>query len=102
MIDYEKLKIVKFKTIMSTLPEIATKTLSENSRTVTAETVSDDLALKNPGLLCHARWLTTGNRLLRLYAGTPKSKKELNSLVELVIKVYVPVWFSIKAEPFCY
>lgn len=57
---------------------------------------SDDLEYYNPGPLCQARWLTTANKILRLYISTEKPSTELIKLVTFILKVYVPVRFLIK------
>ncbi|KAE9524457.1 hypothetical protein AGLY_015178 [Aphis glycines] len=62
---------------------------------------SDNLASRDPGPLNHSRWVTTGNRLMRVYIGTMNPSVELVTLVEFVMKVYVPMWFTIKKEPSC-
>ena len=60
-----------------------------------------DLSLRNPGALNHSRWLTTGNRILRLYIGSEKPSHELTTLTKFVIRVYAPMWFNIKCKPSC-
>ena len=61
----------------------------------------DDLANKKPGPVNHSRWLTTATRILRLYVATEKPSKKLMTLSSYVVKVYVPVWFSIKTKWSC-
>ena len=60
-----------------------------------------DLSLRNPGAINHSRWLTTSNRILRLYIGSEKPSHELITLAKFVIRVYAPMWFSIKCNPSC-
>ena len=60
-----------------------------------------DLSLCNPGAINHSRWLTTGNRILQLYIGSQKPSHELIILAKFVIRVYAPMWFSIKCNPSC-
>ena len=62
---------------------------------------SMDLALQKSGPMCHSRWLTTANRLLRLYVSTDNPSDNLLVLVTYLIKVYAPVWFQIKTRPAC-
>lgn len=52
----------------------------------------------NPGTIHHARWLTTANRILRLYVSTSNPSNSLSILVDYIMKVYVPVWFAIKCN----
>ena len=60
-----------------------------------------DLALRNPGLLNHSRWLTTANRILRLYFSVDSPSCNLKTLVTFIIRVYAPMWFAIKSKPSC-
>jgi hypothetical protein len=64
--------------------------------------VAESLAKREPGPLIHSRWLTTANRILRLYVGTETPSTTLVILTEYVLRVYAPVWFTIKLEPQCY
>ena len=56
--------------------------------------------LKNcsPGKMGHARWLTTANRILRLYVGSPQPSENLIAMVTIIMRVYAPMWFIIKKE----
>ncbi|KAK4882474.1 hypothetical protein RN001_005793 [Aquatica leii] len=51
--------------------------------------------------MAHSRWLTTANRLLRLYISTKNPSYNLTILTEYVMKVYAPTWFEIKIRPSC-
>ena len=51
--------------------------------------------------MSHARWLTTANRILRLYVATSNPHGPLILLAEFVMKVYARVWFCIKTKPSC-
>jgi hypothetical protein len=62
---------------------------------------SDDLARREPGKIAHSRWLTTANRILRLYVSTSRPTLQLQTLSTYIIKVYATVWFSIKMSPSC-
>ena len=57
---------------------------------------SPDLTHRNPGKMAHSRWLTTANRLLRLYISSVKPSENLMNFVSFIMKVYVPMWFYIK------
>ena len=50
----------------------------------------------NPGKISNARWLTTANRILRLYISTEVPSESLQILAKFVVKVYSQSWFSIK------
>jgi hypothetical protein len=68
---------------------------------VTSGYCSVALAEKKPGKLAHSRWLTAACRVLRLYISVTNVSAELKTLVEFIIKVYVPMWFDIKSKPHC-
>ena len=60
-----------------------------------------DLALRNPGLLNHSRWLTTANRITCLYIGLDSPSCNLKTLVTFIIRVYALMWFAIQSKPAC-
>jgi hypothetical protein len=62
---------------------------------------SSALAQRQPGTLNHSRWLTTANRVLRLYISTSKPSEQLETLSTYIVRVYVPMWFCIKYKPSC-
>src|SRR5207253_1076375 len=72
------------------------KYLLDISRAVSSGECPPDLAYRSPGKMAHSRWLTTANRILRLYVSTAEPPDDLKVLAEYVIKVYVPSWFEIK------
>ena len=61
--------------------------------------MDDDFALCQPGMLCHSRWLTLVSRILLAYATTWSPTKPLKGLAHIIIEVYAPSWFWIKAHP---
>lgn len=101
----ESLPVKKFKAIPCELPEIERDKLSTDQlylydicKAVSCGVVSDELANKKPGKMHHARWLTTGSRILRLYVSTPKCLANLKNLATFVVTVYAPSWFRIRRE----
>lgn len=60
------------------------------------------MALLEIGPVSHSRWLTTANRLLRLWVSKHglkgKNLKNLQFIVEFIIGVYYPCWFNIKVK----
>ena len=60
-----------------------------------------DLSLRNLGAINHARWLRTGNRILRIYIGSENPIFELVTLATFVIRVYAPMRFCIKGHSSC-
>lgn len=48
--------------------------------------------------MAHSRWWTTVGTILRIYVATLNPSNNLIKLTEYIIKVYAPVWFSIKKD----
>ncbi|GBN34425.1 hypothetical protein AVEN_82304-1 [Araneus ventricosus] len=46
-------------------------------------------------------WLTTANRILRLYITTDSPSQSLYTRAENIMKVYAPLWFTIKIHLSC-
>src|SRR6218665_3545381 len=68
----EKLPVVGFDKIESDFPTVALtdqQFLWDISNAVVTGQCSVNLSRKDPGKLNHSRWLTTANRILRLYVG---------------------------------
>ena len=61
-----------------------------------------DLALLEIGPVSHSRWLTTANRLCRIWVSNHglkgKTLKNLKLIVEYIVGVYYPCWFNIKVK----
>ena len=57
--------------------------------------LSDSLVQKNSEKIAHSRWLTTTNRILRLYVSTDKPSQIMITIVEYIMKVYAHLWFKI-------
>lgn len=101
--------VVKFESINTTLPELCPNDLSTDQQylfqmccDIRDGNCPATLAAKDPGKMSHARWLTTANRLLRLYVATSNTSSSLNILTQYILMVYAPVWFEIKTKPFIY
>jgi hypothetical protein len=104
----ERQTVKKFKLIECTLPDIESDDLSTDQKyllnickAVQSGHCSEALANTEPGKMSHARWLTTANRILRLYISTSQPSDELILLAEFVVKVYARIWFAIKTRPSC-
>lgn len=105
----EKLKIVDFNALETTLPVVEDRAdLSTDQKYlldiliyIVTGTCSQDLANRYPGHMSHSRWLTTANRILRLYVSTETPSESLKILTTFVVKVYAPCWFMIKTKPLC-
>lgn len=108
----EHLPVVKFEQIRSVLHKYDVKEIEklstdqkylyEISNSVSNGKISSDLARRQPGKISHARWLTTASRILRLYVATDSPLENLKSLVCYIQNIYAPLWFEIKARPFCF
>lgn len=103
LVNCDKLPVVKFNSITS--PEILVgdnelstdqQYLLEIHRAVSSGECSSHLAARNPGKMSHSRWLTTANRVLRLYVSTSKPSTTLEDIAQYIMTVYVPVWFAVK------
>jgi hypothetical protein len=103
----ENLPVVKFASIAGNLEPVDVSDLSSDQRylyemyiSISEGKVSDAMANRSPGNMNHARWLTTGNRVLRLYVASETPSENLVSLTRFIMDVYVPMWFCIKCNPF--
>ena len=92
-----------FEAIACDFPEIDQKDLSsdqkylwEISHAVSSGVCPASVAAKGAGNMSLSSWLNTASRFLRLYITEPKPNKKLRTIVTLIIKVYVPLWFQIK------
>lgn len=105
--------VIKFKPIEGhegyPLPEIDLKELSNDQKylykmvlAVISGECNKDLANIQPGPISHSRWLTTAIRILRLYVSSNEPSQNLIILATYVVKVYAPVWFSIKVKSACW
>ena len=54
-----------------------------------------------PWMLNHSRWLTTANRILKLFVGIKILFEKLQALVMFIIRVYAAMWFVIKSHSSC-
>lgn len=103
----ETMPIVEFTAISTILPAI-TSDLSTDQKylynimtAISTGVFSSHLANIKPGCLNHSRWLTTANRILRLYAAKHYPDEKLVVLATYVMRVYGPMWFIIKCNPSC-
>ena len=64
--------------------------------------VSEQLGSLEIGPVNHSRWLTTANRVLRLYVSLhdleESDSQNLRLLAEFIVGVYYPCWFKIKVQ----
>ena len=78
------------------------KYLLEIFNAVKAGEMESNLSHRSPGNLSHSRWLTTANRIPRLYVATENPSEQLLTLATFIMKVYAPMWFRIKCNPSCH
>lgn len=102
----ENMPVIKFKPIEAVLPLVNEHDLSTDqqylyklSKAIGDGMCSQNLAERSPGKMAHSRWLTTANRILRVYVATTDPCESLKILAEFVIKVYSRMWFEIKTQP---
>ena len=62
--------------------------------------VSENLALKTPGALDHARFLGLATLILRDYVSTQKPSRAMKRLVFIIVHFYAPSWFWVKSHPY--
>ena len=104
----EKLSVVSFEPIEEELRNNDPKELSTDQKYlfdifngISRGNISMSLSLRDPGKISHSRWLTSANRILRLYVSTINPSLDLKILTKYVIKVYSTSWFEIKMKPTC-
>jgi len=100
--------IIVFEKIDADLPTVDLISLStdqkylwEITNAIACGECSPSLGQRSPGTLNHSRWITTANRVLRLYVATSEPSEQLKTLSTYIVRVYVPMWFCIKTKPSC-
>ena len=104
--DIYLLPVTEFEPVPSVLPEFTFNVLQDlsndqrllylYSKAVSEGSLSQNLAEKIPGPVCHARWLTFALRFLVIYTRTETPCQGLKDIVTYIQTVYVPAWFEIK------
>ncbi|GBM31831.1 hypothetical protein AVEN_56929-1 [Araneus ventricosus] len=59
----------------------------------------ENLSKRNPGKVCYSKWLTTANRIHRLYEGNENPSEALLTLTTFIVKVYAPMCFKMETKP---
>lgn len=95
VVDYEPI-VVPLRTIDKEDLSTDQKYMLDIHQAITNGICSVDLSRRKPGKMAHSRWLTTANRVLRLYVSTEDPSEVLQNIVQYVMHVYVPMWFEIK------
>ena len=103
LMQADTMPIVKFDPIPSEPLSVVPNELSTDQKylfrmyeAVSIGTVSESLAVRDPGNVCHSRWLTTANRFLRLYVSTATPSENLKTIVQYIMKCYAPAWLFMK------
>ena len=52
-----------------------------------------------PGKIHNARWVTTANRILRLYTSQKRPNTKVQRLMNYILNVFSPMWFKIRTQP---
>lgn len=101
--DCERLPVVDFNPIDCEIPKVDKRILSKDqlylleiSEVIKSGHCSEDFVVRDPGLMSHSRWLTTANRVLRLYISVLSPSENLREIVTFILKCYMPMWFAIK------
>ena len=68
---------------------------------INAGECSIELSIRNSGCLNYSRWLTTAKKILKLYVSIKIPSEKLQALVMLIIRVFAPMWFTIKSHSSC-
>lgn len=103
----EKLPLVDFESVDCEIPDIDRNILSKDqqylldiSSAIKSGNCPVDLCVREPGPLSHSRWLTTANRVLRLFLSVDTPSDEHKMLVAFILKSYMPLWFKIKKSKY--
>ncbi|GBM55607.1 hypothetical protein AVEN_42337-1 [Araneus ventricosus] len=103
LVGCEKLPVVSSTPIENTLCEVTNKKylstdqlyLIEICEVINCSHCRESLSKINPGKVCHSRWLTTANRILRFNVAHENSSEALLTLTTFIAKVYASMWFKI-------
>ncbi|CAF4921707.1 unnamed protein product [Pieris macdunnoughi] len=60
--------------------------LLEICQAINARNCDENLAMRSPGKICHSRWMTTANSILRLYISTKNPTEKQMTVTEFVLK----------------
>ena len=104
----ELIPIKRFRRIQVELPGIDPAELSSDQQYLLriVRAVSDgqcppELAQTKPSPVNHARWLTLGCRVIRLYMTKSSPSARLRKIASYVAQVYAAQWFDIKLNSSC-
>lgn len=72
--------------------------LFDMCRAVSKGRVSEELAKRKIGPICHSRWVTMAIRILRLYCSERSPSEILQAIVRYIMNVYAPMIFKLKQK----
>ena len=109
--DVWMLPVVAYVPVPGKMPILSEEQLLDTSRdqylayrlghALQSGVVPDGVAGATIGPPCHARWLTTAVRALRLGLSIKKRTKGFNRILIFIVNHYLPSWFLIKNNPHC-
>uniref|UniRef100_A0A8D9A187 Uncharacterized protein n=2 Tax=Cacopsylla melanoneura TaxID=428564 RepID=A0A8D9A187_9HEMI len=110
LVDCELSELAEYDPIPIDLPDVTNiEDLSTDQKyllkimiAVSSGICDEDLLKTKPGIMSHSRWLTTANRILRLYVSSNDPSETLKTLATFIMKVYGPMWFAIKKMSSCF
>lgn len=91
------LEVTKFQKISCALPDISPFNILSTDQQylyrmclgISSGNIPSELSNMQPGKLCHARWLTTANSVLRIYVGSDNPTESLILLVRYILQVCI-------------
>lgn len=108
LLDCEKTAIVLFTPINGNIPDMEKQISDEMSteqkymfemcQAIKSGHCPQELGNRQPGKIAHSRWVTTANRIMRLYVGSINPSQNLKILVKFIMMVYAPIWFFVKYQ----
>jgi hypothetical protein len=111
MEDVWTLPVVSFEPVPGQMPVLSEDQLKDTSRdqfllyrlahAVQSGVVPEEVAGATIGPLMHARWITTVARALRKACSTRRRTKAFTRIIQFIVNLYAPAWFSIKNKPHC-
>ena len=100
--------VIKFTPITTDMDDITKEVAADLStdqnlflaffKAVSSGVLTNDIARRQMGRLCQARWLTCAIRILSLYCRTQDQSVELKILVTFIQLVYGKYWFLYKKQ----
>ena len=107
--DVWKLPVVAFDKVPGKMPLLSEEQLKDTSRdqylayrlgnALESNVVPDKVVGATIGPPCHARWLTTAVRALRLALSVKRRTKAFDRILTFIVNHYLPCWVMVKNDP---